>query len=83
VAIKIVGNRKGIRALLTDPGVADDIHRRTRAVAAAAGPGHDVYLDDKRFRERARGAVVTGTKEARQAEADYRNLTRSVDAAKR
>lgn len=83
MSIRIVGNRKGVKALLVDPGVARDVHRRTLNVARAAGADdHNVYLDNRRFGERARGAVVTATKEARVAQEDNHNLERAVDAAR-
>lgn len=81
--MKIVANRKGVKSLLTDPGVRDDIYRRTERVQRAAGAAeHKIFLDDARFGERTRGAVVTATQEAREAEADRRNLTRALDAAR-
>jgi hypothetical protein len=83
VATKIVANRKGVKALLDEPGVRADIYERTTRVWRAAGASeHSLFLDDKRYGDRPRGAVVTATEEAREAEADYRNLTRAVDAAR-
>lgn len=83
MAVKIKGNRAGIRALLTDPGVRDEVYERTERVHRAAGAdSHKIFLDDKRFGERTRGAVVTATKEAREAQATGHNLLRAIHAAR-
>jgi hypothetical protein len=72
---------EGIRILLKDPGVANDLLRRGRAVAQAAGPGHEADLNIES--RRASVIVVTTTFEAMYAEATSRNLTRALDAARR
>lgn len=74
-------NRAGVRALLRDPKVEADLARRARAIAAAAGPGHQV--DSSIGRNRARAAVITETVEAKLAEATDRDLTRAIDAGRR
>jgi hypothetical protein len=73
-------NRKGIRALLKHPDVLADLERRARAVAARAGGGH--IVDSGMQKNRARAAVITQTAAARRAEAEERNLTRAIDAAR-
>lgn len=80
MTIKVDIKRAGIRRLLKEPGVAADLARRARSVAAAAGPGHGVRTDTGRNRVRA--AVVTESFPAMRKEATARNLTRAVDAAR-
>lgn len=80
VSVRIKLNPAGVAQLLTDPGVAADIERRTRAVAAAAGPGMEASMGG---RKRARGSVITATGTARRAEASDRALTRALDAGRR
>jgi hypothetical protein len=69
-----------IDKLLRDPGVAADLERRGRAIAAAAGPGHDVAPDPGPHR--ARVTVATATLDAVLDELLTRNLTRAVDAGR-
>lgn len=52
-----------------------------RRVAAAAGPGMEVDVNDE-GRTRVRVTVWTATAEARVAEATRRALTRAIDAAR-
>jgi len=79
--MRFVLNSKGVRSLLRGAEVQADLERRGRAVAAAAGPGHDVQTWVGR--NRARVTVRTATAEARRAEATARRLTRAIDAARR
>ena len=75
-------NRREVRALMREEGgVVRDLQRRGEAVAAAAGPGHEVetYIG----RNRARVTVRTATYAARMKEARYRNLSRAFEAARR
>jgi hypothetical protein len=84
VAIKVVLNRKEVRRLLrgegTYSGVASDLDRRARAIAAAAGDGMEA--DSGTGPNRARASVRTVTREAMEAEATDRALTRAVDAGR-
>lgn len=77
-------NERGFEAMLKGKDgfrTRDDLIRRGRRVAAAAGPGMEVDTDDE-GRTRARVTVWTATIEARVAEARHRALTRSIDAAR-
>jgi hypothetical protein len=74
-------NRKGVAELLKSPEVRRDLERRARAVAAAAGPGHEVAVETGPTRVRA--TVTTATTAARLSEARHRTLTRAVEVARR
>lgn len=74
-------NRAGIRALLRSDEIADDLERRGRQIAAAAGPGHEV--ERWAGRNRARITVRTATADARADEAEHRTLSRAFDAGRR
>lgn len=78
--VRIELNRQAVRQLLRSDEVLADLERRGRAVAAAAGPGHEVqpYVG----RNRARVTVRTATDEARHAEATGRRLTAAIHAAR-
>lgn len=80
-AVRIKVNGRAVAELLRSPEVAADLERRARAVAAAAGPGHEVTVEIGP--NRARASVATATIEAIIAEARTRNLTRAADAARR
>ncbi|UXE04748.1 hypothetical protein QEH44_gp11 [Arthrobacter phage Shambre1] len=73
-------NADAIGKLLKSPAVVADIARRTRAIAAAAGPGMQPSVVVGRTR--ARGSVITATQEARLAEARTRALTKALDAGR-
>lgn len=77
---KIVLNRKGVRELLRSNEVLGDLERRALAIAAAAGPGFEA--DSDVGRNRARASVLTETREAMEAEAKDRALTRAIDAGR-
>jgi hypothetical protein len=79
--VRVVLNRRNIRALLKSEAVRADLERRAENIAAAAGPGH--IVDSQIGRNRARAAVITSTAEAMRAEATDRNLTRAIDAGRR
>lgn len=74
-------NRKGVRELLRGPEVHRELRSMARAIAGAAGPGMEV--DSEVGRNRARASVITGTQDARRAEATTRALTRAIDAGRR
>jgi hypothetical protein len=78
---RFVVNQAGVAELLRSPGVRADLERRARQVQAAAGPGHEVEIHQSPTRVRA--SITTVTAEARLAEAQTRNLTRAIDAARR
>lgn len=78
--VRVVLKRKGMRELLRSPEVLADLERRGNAIAAAAGPGHQV--ESETGRNRVRVAVITDTFEAAHAEATTRSLSRSIDAAR-
>lgn len=78
VRIKI--NRQAARELLRSPEVLDDLDRRARRIAAAAGPGHEVI--SRVGRRRARSTVITTDPAAMAREASGRALTRAIDAGR-
>ena len=74
---KTVMNPREVGQLLKSRAVAQDLGRRARNIAAAAGPGFvaSVVIG----RNRARASVITGNQQARMAEARNRALTRALD----
>ncbi|MFB7798936.1 hypothetical protein [Isoptericola sp. NPDC056134] len=82
--IRLKLNHKNIRALLRSEPIRADIERRARAVAAAAGGEEKGFEVDVRVgSNRVRASVRTATREAREAEATDRTLTRALDAGRR
>lgn len=82
VAVRVVVNRAGMRALFAEPGVLADLERRGRAVRAVAGEGMRMEVEPGAPGRRPRVAVITDTWQARRNEAKTRALTRAVDAAR-
>lgn len=80
MAVKIVLNHQGMRAMLRSAGVQAELKRRADRVAARAGAG--MLADSSVGKNRARASVTTATFEAQRAEATSRALTRAVDAAR-
>ena len=80
-SVQLKLNGKGIQDLLKAPGVQADLERRGRAVAAAAGEGHEVTA--RVGKTRARVSVRTATPEAMVAEATDRTLSADIDAARK
>ena len=78
--LKIVLNKRGVAALLSGPEVRADLYRRARAIAQAAGPGHEVSVTVNR--RRARASVRTVTPEAMEAESTQHRLTSALDAGR-
>lgn len=78
--IRIVMNSAGVDALLKSSEVQDDLERRARAIADAAGEGMEV--DVRVGQTRARASVRTATYEAMLAEAQDKVLTRALDAGR-
>jgi hypothetical protein len=77
---RIVLNRKGVAELLRHPAIVADLDERAKKIAAAAGPGME--SEAQAGRKRALALVWTGTREAREAEARNRSLTRAIDAGR-
>ena len=77
---RVVINSAAARALLQSDEVAADLERRARNIAAAAGDGMEVSIEIGP--ERARAAVITGTAEAKLAEATDRTLSSALDAGR-
>ena len=77
--VRVVLNRKGIAELLRSKEVRSDLYTRGKAIAAAAGEGHEVALN---VHKRARVSIRTVTPEAMESEATDRTLTRSLDAGR-
>lgn len=73
-------NHEGIAALLREEGVRQDLDRRAKRIAAAAGPGME--SSSVIGRRRALAMVWTETPSAMRAEATSRKLTRAVDAGR-
>jgi hypothetical protein len=71
-------NYAGIGELLRSGAMQADVQRRANAVAAAAGPGHDVLNTSTNW---ARATVATDTREAAVAEATSHTLTKAMSAA--
>jgi len=80
MSVRIVLNRKGIGELLKSAEVEADLKRRADAVANAAGEGMEATSEVGS--RRARASVRTATREAAMAEAEDRDLTRAIDAAR-
>lgn len=78
VDIKI--NRRAVRELMRSPEMEQDLARRARAIAAAAGDGHEIDLWIGRNRVRA--TVRAETFPARAREARDKSLTRAIDAGR-
>lgn len=77
---KVKLNSQGVRALLRSTEVRNDLERRARRIAAAAGDGMEA--ESSIGRNRARASVWTATIEAMRAEADEMALTRALDAGR-
>lgn len=78
VVIKL--NKAGMRELLRSTGVQQDMERRARQIAAAAGDG--MAVESEIGPNRARAEVRTDTFEAMHAEATSRSLSSAVDAGR-
>jgi hypothetical protein len=78
--LRVKLNPAGMRELLRDPGVRDDLKRRADRIARAAGRGMESTASTGR--NRALAMVWTETPEAMAAEAHNRKLTRSIDAGR-
>lgn len=78
--VKIELNKDAIRDLLRSADVEHELMDRGEAIARAAGDGH--VVDSFQGHDRVHVVVRTETHEAKLAEAEDRNLTRSIDAAR-
>jgi hypothetical protein len=78
-SIRFVANKAGIGELLKSAELQAVLMGKAQAVAAAAGPGHDVLNTTTK---RARATVMTKTVEAMIAEATDHTLTRAINAAR-
>lgn len=79
-SVRVKLNSAGVRSLLANANVQADLERRGNRIAAAAGPGHRVTAT--RNRDRAVVFVTTDSPEAREAEAEQRKLSRSIDSGR-
>lgn len=68
---------KGAIQILKSNGVYNDIDKRTRAIAAAGGPGMVARV--RYGKTRVRGTVTTATRAARRAEAKNQALSRAIN----
>lgn len=80
--IRVQMNSDGARAILRSERVRQDLERRGRAMAAAAGGEPDFEVESQIGDNRARASVRTATHEAREAEANERALTKAIDAGR-
>lgn len=86
-SVRIKLDSKGIRELLSSPEVVDDLEKRSRAIADAAG-GEPAFEAEVKVvggsskLGRAMGYVRTATFEGMRAEARDRKLTRALDAGR-
>jgi hypothetical protein len=80
MAVVVVLAAAGIAKLLKSPEVVRDLERRTARIAAAAGKGFEASVEVGAHR--ARGSVITATREAREAEATHHALLRALDAGR-
>lgn len=79
-SVRIKVHSPGAREVLSSQEVADELTARGQRVADAAGEGVEVRTT--RNRDRAVVFVTTETREAREAEAETRALTRAIDAGR-
>lgn len=78
--VRIKLNSSGVRALLKDPAVEQDLMARAKRIAATAGRG--MVATSTTGRKRALAMVRTASTEAMVAEATSRALTRAIDAGR-
>lgn len=82
-SVRIQLNRPGIIEFLKSQPVHDDLERRARAIADAAGGEAEGFLaEDSVAPDRAALQVITTTHEARAREARDRALTSAIDAGR-
>lgn len=80
MATLVKGNNAGIRALLKESGVLDDLEVRAERVRAAAGDGYET--SSRVGSTRARASVGTVTYAARRDNAENHTLLAALDAAR-
>lgn len=80
MATLVKANSAGIRALLKEPGVLDDLEARAERVRAAAGDGYET--SSRVGATRARASVGTATYQARRDNAANHTLLGALDAAR-
>lgn len=78
--IQVKMNRAAVRKLLKAPELREDLERRARKMASAAGPGFEA--DSQIGRNRARAMAYTSDFESMRAEAEDHALTRAIDAGR-
>lgn len=77
---RLVFRSAGFREILRSPRVLADLEARGQRIAAAAGPG--VGVQARVGSNRARVTVATETREAAEAEAVDKSLTRAIGAGR-
>lgn len=82
--MRIEWHNQGFYDLRRAPGVVEDLERRGRAVAAAAGDGFELGSQQgaKRPQGRWRVGVVTATPEAMRKSAKHDALLKALDAGR-
>lgn len=80
MTVRVQLNRAAVRQLLRSTEVQADLKRRGEAIAAVAGPGHEVVSTVGR--NRARTTVRTVTPQASIAEQAHKNLTNALKAGR-
>ena len=78
--VRVKLNSSAIVRLMQSAEVGNELAKRGDRIAAAAGPGHEVTTTVNR--DRAVTFVTTANKTARQAEAEQRRLSKSIDAGR-
>lgn len=80
MSTRIKLNSKAVRDLLRSADMVADLDERARRIANAAGDGFK--SEARAGRSRALASVWTAGREAREAEARNRALTRAIDAGR-
>jgi hypothetical protein len=79
--VRVVVHSRAVAQLLKSSATQALLSDMGESIASAAGPGHEVQVDQGP--NRARVEVRTATFEAMRAEAQHRTLTNAVDAGRR
>jgi hypothetical protein len=79
--VRVVVNGGAVRQLLNGPEIRQLLLSMGQSIAAAAGPGHAIKLDETPTRTGV--DVRTATFEAMVSEATTRSLTRAIQAGRR
>lgn len=81
-SFKLELNIPGFNELRNSPAVLDELTKRGKSIAQAAGGEPDFAVISQNTKSRARVVVITATPKAMRAEATDRSLTRALDAGR-